>query len=76
MLGEDALAKYEGTLSGEDFSEYLRVVPGVFVFVGGKNPEKGADHPQHSCYYEVDESVLVSGVKLAAQYAFDFLNED
>lgn len=76
VLGEDTLAKYEGTLSGEDFSEYLRVVPGVFVFVGGKNPEKGADHPQHSCYYEVDESVLVSGVKLAAQYAFDFLNED
>lgn len=75
VLGEDALAKYEGTLSGEDFSEYLRVVPGVFVFVGGKNPEKGADHPQHSCYYEVDESVLVSGAKLAAQYAFDFLNE-
>lgn len=76
VLGEDALTKYEGTLSGEDFSEYLRVVPGVFVFVGGKNPEKGADHPQHSCYYEVDESVLVSGAKLAAQYAFDFLNED
>lgn len=76
VLGEDTLAKYEGTLSGEDFSEYLRVVPGVFVFVGGKNPEKGADHPQHSCYYEVDESVLVSGAKLAAQYAFDFLNED
>lgn len=76
VLGEDALAKYEGTLSGEDFSEYLRVVPGVFVFVGGKNPEKGADHPQHSCYYEVDESVLVSGAKLAAQYVFDFLNED
>lgn len=76
VLGEDALAKYEGTLSGEDFSEYLRVVPGVFVFVGGRNPEKGADHPQHSCYYEVDESVLKSGSMLAAQYAFDFLNEE
>lgn len=76
VLGEDALAKYEGTLSGEDFSEYLRVVPGVFVFVGGRNPEKGADHPQHSCFYEVDESVLAKGSKLTAQYAFDFLNED
>lgn len=76
VLGEDALAKYEGTLSGEDFSEYLRVVPGVFVFVGGRNPEKGADHPQHSCYYAVDESVLKSGSMLAAQYAFDFLNEE
>lgn len=76
VLGEDALAKYEGTLSGEDFSEYLRVVPGVFAFVGGRNPEKGADHPQHSCYYEVDESVLKSGAMLVAQYAFDFLNEE
>lgn len=76
VLGEDALAKYEGTLSGEDFSEYLRVVPGVFVFVGGRNSEKGADHPQHSCYYEVDESVLKSGSMLAAQYTFDFLNEE
>lgn len=76
VLGEDSLAKYEGTLSGEDFSEYLRVVPGVFVFVGGRNSKIGADHPQHSCFYEVDESVLISGSKLAAQYAFDFLNED
>lgn len=76
VLGEDALAKYEGTLSGEDFSEYLRIVPGVFVFVGARNPSIGADHPQHSCYYEVDESVLVLGSQLAAQYAFDFLNEE
>ena len=76
VLGEDALAHYEGTLSGEDFSEYLRFVPGVFAFVGGRNPEIGADHPQHSCYYNVDESVLINGSKLAAQYAFDFLNGD
>lgn len=76
ILGEEALAKYEGTLSGEDFSEYLRMVPGVFVFIGGRNPKVGADHPQHSCYYEIDESVLSGGSKLAAQYAFDFLNED
>ena len=76
VLGEDALAKYEGTLSGEDFSEYLRIVPGVFVFVGARNPSIGTDHPQHSCYYEVDESVLVSGSQLAAQYVFDFLNEE
>lgn len=76
VLGPDALTHYEGTLSGEDFSEYLRFVPGVFVFVGGRNPEVGADHPQHSCFYEVDERVLARGSMLAAQYAFDFLAED
>lgn len=76
VLGEDALTKYEGTLSGEDFSEYLRLVPGVFVFIGAKNPEVGAEHPQHSCFYTVDESVLIKGSMAAAQYAFDFLSED
>lgn len=75
VLGEDALAHYEGTLSGEDFSEYLNFVPGVFAFIGGGNPAVGADHPQHSCYYNVDESVLIKGSLMATQYAFDFLNE-
>lgn len=76
VLGEQALAHYEGTLSGEDFSEYLRFVPGVFVFVGGRNPEIGANHPQHSCFYDVDERVLINGSMLAAQYAYDFLSEE
>lgn len=76
ILGEDALFEYEGTLSGEDFSEYLRLVPGVFVFVGGRNPEVGAEYPQHSCFYNVDESVLIKGSMVAAQYAFDFLDEE
>ena len=73
VLGEDALAKYEGTLSGEDFSEYLAIVPGVFAFVGARNPEVGAEFPQHSCYFNVDESVLVKGSMVAAQFAHDFL---
>ena len=76
VLDPEALASYEGTLSGEDFSEYLRLVPGVFVFIGARNPDVGAEYPQHSCFYDVDESVLIKGSMVAAQYAFDFLNED
>lgn len=73
VLGEKAIATYEGTLAGEDFAEYLQHVPGVFVFVGTNNPTIGADHPQHSCYYTVDESVLVKGSMVAAQWACDML---
>lgn len=76
VLGSQALANYEGTLSGEDFSEYLQLIPGVFVFIGARNPDVGAEYPQHSCFFEVDESVLIKGSMVAAQYAFDFLNED
>ena len=76
VLGEEALCHYEGTLSGEDFTEYLAKVPGVLVFIGARNPEVGATYPQHSCFYNVDESVLVGGSLAAAQYAFDFLSEE
>ncbi len=76
VLGEEAVGSYRGTLSGEDFSEYLRFVPGVFVFVGCRNPEVGAEHPQHSCFYQVDESVLAKGAMVAAQWAVDALAGD
>lgn len=75
VLGEEAIGRYRGTLSGEDFSEYLRQVPGVLAFIGTRNPAVRATFAQHSCYYTVDESVLVKGSMLAAQYAIDFLAE-
>ena len=73
VLGEPAVASYEGTLAGEDFAEYLRYVPGVLAFVGTRNPAVGAEHPQHSCYYTVDESVLAKGSMVAVQWALDML---
>ena len=75
VLGPEAVGCYRGTLSGEDFSEVLRRVPGVLAFVGTRNPALGATFAQHSCFYRVDESVLVKGAMLAAQYAVDFLAE-
>ena len=75
VLGEAGVADYRGTLSGEDFSEYLRYVPGVFCFVGTRNPAVGATHPQHSCYYTIDESVLPKGSMVAAQWACRMLAE-
>lgn len=75
VLGPAAIGRYRGTLSGEDFSMYLQHVPGVLAFVGTRNPAIGATWAQHSCYYKVDESVLVKGTMLTAQYAVDYLAE-
>ena len=75
VLGPEADGHYRGTLSGEDFSEYLHRVPGVFAFVGCRNPQLKATFAQHSCFYRVDEAVLAKGAMLAAQYAVDFLAE-
>lgn len=76
VMGYDALYHYPQTTGGENFAEYLNLVPGAFLFVGTGNPEKGAVHPQHSCYYTVDESVLINGSCVAAQYAVDYLCEN
>ena len=73
VLGQDALASYRGTMSGEDFSEYAQRIPGVFVFVGTRNPAAGAVHPQHSDRYLVDEGVLAKGAMVAAQWVCDQL---
>lgn len=73
VLGEEALGSYEGTLAGEDFAEYLQKVPGVFAFIGTSNPAVNAIHPQHSCYYTVDEGVLANGAMVAAQWTCDML---
>lgn len=75
VLGHAGIGNYRGTMSGEDFSEYLHEVPGVLAFVGCRNPAIGATWAQHSCYYKVDESVLARGSMVAAQYAIDFLAE-
>lgn len=75
VLGEEGVGQYRGTLSGEDFSEYLSHVPGVLAFVGCRNPQIGATFAQHSCFYKVDESTLIKGSMVAVQYAIDFLSE-
>ena len=74
-MGPTGQGHYRGTLSGEDFSEYLRRVPGVLAFVGTRNPKIGATYAQHSCFYKIDETVLAKGSMVAAQYAIDFLAE-
>lgn len=74
VLGSEAIGSYVGTLAGEDFAEYLQKIPGVFVFIGTRNPEVGAIHPQHSCFYTIDENMLKKGAMAAAQWAVDMLS--
>lgn len=60
----------------EDFSFFQRVVPGLFVFLGvtapGQDPKTAA--PNHSPRFHVDEAALVTGVRLLAHLACDWLH--
>ncbi len=67
----------EGKLSGasEDFSEFAKVVPGLYVYLGitppGQDPAKAA--PNHNPLFFVDEEALVVGTRTLSCLAADFL---
>jgi len=56
----------EPQMLAEDFSYYQKKVPGLFVFLGTKNEEKGFTSPLHSQNFNFDESVLVKGLEAYA----------
>jgi amidohydrolase len=59
----------------EDFSFFQRVVPGLFVFLGVTPPAQDAKTaaPNHSPRFFADEAALVTGVRLLAHLACDWL---
>jgi carboxypeptidase Ss1 len=59
-------------LGGEDFSRFLHQAPGVFYFLGTRNPEKGCVYTNHSSKFKVDETVLKYGSVSLAQLALEF----
>ena len=71
--GAALLGTMKPTTTSEDFSEYQKLIPGVFAFIGVANEECGAVYPQHSCHYRVDESALLNGALVYTQVAADFL---
>ena len=64
----------EPILGGEDFSRFLHEAPGMFYFLGTKNPAKGCIYPNHSSKFKVDEDVLKYGAASLALLALEFTN--
>ncbi|MFH1369400.1 MAG: M20 family metallopeptidase [Elusimicrobiota bacterium] len=56
------------SMGGEDFSEYLKTVPGCFIYVGS-----GRAVPWHHEKFDIDENVLPKGAALLAEAAGMFL---
>ena len=76
LFGREVLCSTEPVTCSEDFSNYLEIKPGVFVFLGCLNPELGITAPNHSEHFTVDESILPRGSALYAQFAADFLKQE
>jgi amidohydrolase len=69
---DDGIAANFGS---EDFARYLEVVPGMFSFLGAGNSARGIDAVNHSDRFDIDESVLTTGVELLVSLTTDFLTD-
>ena len=70
-LGESNTIMLEKpSMGGEDFAEYLKEVPGCFVYIGSNGKQT---YPWHHEKFDIDERVLGIGARLLAAMAKDCL---
>jgi amidohydrolase len=60
------------SMGGEDFADYLRLVPGCFMYLGTST---GKAYPWHHEKFDIDEQVLPRGAELLADIAKRYLNK-
>jgi amidohydrolase len=75
VLGEEAYRSSQKVTGAEDFSVYMEHIPGVYGYLGIRNPEKGIDCGNHQPCFLVDEDVLVKGAEIYVRFALDYLTE-
>lgn len=76
LYGENSLKHLEKMMGSEGFSFYMDEVPGIYGFVGSRDPEKGYTATNHNDCYTVDEGLLKRGAAMYAQFAWDFLEAE
>ena len=64
VVGQENVVLPEITMGGEDFAYYLQQVPGVFVFMGTRNPAKGLTASHHSPKFTFDEDIYPATVSV------------
>ena len=74
VVGEANLVTPKPFMPAEDFSEYQKVIPGFFYFLGVGNKAKGITAAWHTAEFDVDEDSLVVGVKVMANVLLDYLD--
>jgi amidohydrolase len=76
VLGEEQVIDLvDPVMGGEDFSEYLKLVPGAFFRLGTCNEVKETCVSQHNSRFDVDDDALQYGMKIMAASALSFLTQ-
>ncbi|MBU1701344.1 MAG: amidohydrolase [Candidatus Eisenbacteria bacterium] len=72
VLGPDGVGMDLISMGGEDMAYYLQRVPGVFLFLGAGNAERGLVEPHHSPHFNFDEEAMPLGVEIFLRFTEAF----
>ncbi|NLP21208.1 MAG: amidohydrolase [Erysipelotrichaceae bacterium] len=72
MLGDGFSNHFPTLMSSEDFSRFLREIPGCMMFLGAA--VKGNEYPHHNEKFCINEDVFILGVEYFVKYALAYLN--
>ena len=76
VLGDDKVrVAARASMGGEDYAYFLNKVPGTYIRIGTRNPDKGICQEMHHPRFDIDEAVLELTPVVYAQAAFDLLAE-
>ena len=68
VLPEESMVKCEPWYASESFGLYLQKYPGVYAHLGLTNEEYGSGAIHHNDRFDLDESILTTGVKATLAY--------
>lgn len=74
IIGAANLLTPKPQMGAEDFSEYQKIIPGFFYFLGVGNQAKGITAMIHTPEFDVDEESLIVGVKVMTNLLLDYLD--
>jgi amidohydrolase len=73
VVGAENVRDDVRTMGGEDFSAFLRRVPGCFIAIGSRNAARGLVYGHHHPRFDVDEGCLAIGAEVLLRTARRFL---
>jgi amidohydrolase len=73
VVGKDNVRDDIRTMGGEDFSAFMREVPGCFIAIGSRNRARGLVYGHHHPRFDVDEACLAIGAEVLLRTTRRFL---
>jgi len=75
LFGEESTPSLQPSLAAEDFSRFLEVIPGAFIWLGTEIENKDEQKSLHDARFKINENALPKGAALLTKIAIDTLEE-